>query len=63
MSQSERQTVIACLVEKQLYTQDLLYRYAYLEKIQQGYLVAIYKDMRCQLDIISWEVLENDGSR
>ncbi len=63
MSQSERQTVIACLVEKQLYTQDLLYRYAYIEKIQQGYLVAIYKDMRCQLDIISWEVLENDGSR
>lgn len=63
MSQQERQTVIACLVEKQLYTQDLLYRYAYLEKIQQGYLIAIYKDMRCQLDIISWEVLENDGSR
>lgn len=59
LNQEERKKVIEQLVLKKLYTQDTLYRYAYIEKLKDSYLVAIYKDMTCQLDLIAKDVIEN----
>lgn len=58
MDKEERVTIINKLVEKKLYTQNILYQYAYIEKLENNYLVAIYKDMKCQLDLIDKNILE-----
>lgn len=60
LSQEERRQVITTLVQKYHYSQDLLYRYAYLEKLSTFYLLAIYKDMHCDLKIFSKEEIDDE---
>lgn len=48
---SQRKEVIKTLSQKYQLNQEELFRYAVIEKLQQGYIVAIYKDFECQLSI------------
>ena len=47
----KRKQVIRELAQKYQLNQELLFRYAIVEKLHQGYLVAIYKDYQCKMDI------------
>jgi len=47
----KRKEAIRMLSEKYQIDQELLFRYAVVEKIKQGYLVVIYKDYQCQMNI------------
>ncbi len=51
LSSQQRKTVIKELSEKYHLDQELLFRYAIVEKLQQSYLVVIYKDYQCKMDI------------
>ncbi len=51
LSSHQRKEVIKQLVEVYHLDPELLFRYAIVEKIQQGYLVVIYKDFQCQMNI------------
>ncbi len=51
LSSKERKDVIKYLCEKYQLNQELLYRYAVIEKVSQGYIVAIYKDYQCHIEI------------
>lgn len=51
LTPSERKQVIRNLVEKYHLQQELLFRYAIVEKLHQGYLVAVYKDYQCMMEI------------
>lgn len=47
----QRKEIIRMLCEKYHLDQELLFRYAIIEKIHQGYLVVIYKDYECRMEI------------
>lgn len=51
LSPEERKSVIRRLSEQYHLQAELLFRYAIVEKLQQGYLVVIYKDYQCTMDI------------
>lgn len=51
LSSSKRKEVVKQLSDKYHLSQELLFRYAVIEKIQAGYLVAIYKDFQCHIKI------------
>ena len=51
LSSQQRKDVIHYLGEKYHLDQELLFRYAVIEKISEGYLVAVYKDYQCKMDI------------
>lgn len=51
LSTQERKDAIRYLVDKYSLNQELLFRYAVVEKISQGYLVVIYKDYQCDMKI------------
>ncbi|MBS5371236.1 MAG: DUF4080 domain-containing protein, partial [Coprobacillus cateniformis] len=51
LSATSRKEVIRTLAEKYQLDQELLFRYAIVEKLQEGYLVVIYKDYQCKMDI------------
>ena len=51
LTSQERKEVIRMLSEKYHLNQELLFRYSVVEKIDQGYLVAVYKDYQCKMDI------------
>ena len=51
LTPQERKEVIKDLVERYQLDRELLFRYAIVEKITQGYLVVIYKDYQCKMDI------------
>jgi len=51
LTSQERKETIRMLSEKYHLKQETLFRYAIVEKLHQGYLVAIYKDFQCQMDI------------
>ena len=47
----QRKEVIRELAEKHHLNSEELFRYAIIEKLQQGYLVVVYKDYQCKMDI------------
>lgn len=49
LTMQERKEVIRMLSEKYHLNQELLFRYAVVEKLTGGYLVAIYKDYSCDM--------------
>ena len=51
LSPQQRKLVIRYLVDQYHLSQETLFRYALVEKLQQGYLVVIYKDYQCTMDI------------
>lgn len=51
MSKEQRHALISKLVHEGLYSQDTLFRYAIIEKIKTGYLIAVYQDMQCTMTI------------
>ena len=51
LTSSQRKETIKMLSKKYQLNQEELFRYAVVEKLHQGYLVAVYKDYQCQLDI------------
>lgn len=51
LSSIERKEVIRELSEKYNLNQELLFRYAVIEKLKDGYLVVIYKDYQCEMNI------------
>ena len=51
LTNTERKEVIHYLVDEYQLNQELLFRYALVEKLPQGYLVVVYKDMKCTWDI------------
>lgn len=48
---SERKEVIKQLAKQYHLQQELLFRYAVVEKLKDGYLVAIYKEFQCDMRI------------
>lgn len=51
LSTQERKDIIRMLCEKYQLDSELLFRYAVVEKLHQGYLVVVYKDYECKMDI------------
>ena len=51
LTTQERKDAIRYLVDKYSLNQELLFRYAIVEKISLGYLVVIYKDYQCDMNI------------
>ena len=51
LSVNERKDVIRDLSERYHLNEELLFRYAVVEKVQAGYLIAIYKDQKCGIHI------------
>lgn len=51
LTTQERRDAIRYLVDKYSLNQELLFRYAIVEKISLGYLVVIYKDYQCDMNI------------
>jgi len=51
LTPSQRKEVIRYLSAQYHLDLELLFRYAIVEKIAEGYLVVIYKDYQCQMDI------------
>lgn len=51
LTAEQRKETIRMLSEKHQLNQELLFRYAIVEKLQQGYLVVIYKDYECKMNI------------
>ena len=51
LDHASRNEVIRRLSEHYQLNQDLLYRYGIIEKIKDGYLVVIYKDMKCDMKV------------
>ncbi len=49
LDSKERKEVIKLLSEKYNLNSELLFRYAIVEKVRHGYIVAIYKDMKCEI--------------
>lgn len=51
LTSQQRKQVIKQLAEQYLVNQELLFRYAVIEELAQGYLVVIYKDYQCDMKI------------
>jgi Fe-S oxidoreductase len=51
LSSKQRKEVIHYLAETYHLSSELLFRYAIVEKLSSGYLVAIYKDYQCMMEI------------
>lgn len=51
LTPQQRKVAIRYLVDEYHLSQELLFRYAIVEKLEQGYLVAIYKDYQCTMEI------------
>ena len=51
MSKEQKKEVIEYLIETYHLSKDILYRYSLIEKVNNGYLVCIYKDYKCDLKL------------
>lgn len=51
LTAQQRKDVIRYLVDEYHLSQEMLFRYAIVERISQGYLVVIYKDFQCKMEI------------
>lgn len=51
LNSQERKDVMRYLIEQYHLDRELLFRYAVVEKLDQGYLVVVYKDYQCMMDI------------
>ncbi len=51
LTSSQRKQAIRYLVDRYHLDQELLFRYAVIEKMNCGYLVVVYKDYQCKMDI------------
>ena len=51
LTTQQRKETIRYLCEKYHINHEILYRYAIVEKLNQGYLIAVYKDYQCKMEI------------
>lgn len=61
LTNEQRHAVVEKLADGYGYSRDTLYRYAYIEAVDQYYIVAVFRYMTCSCQLINRRELDDDG--